>query len=84
MNWHLKMNSIICEYCQMPTGRQIGTKEIQVFLCEKCELLLKDPDCAMRLLRGHLSMKLRGTDSEEALTELIENGLQELKKLKTD
>lgn len=37
----------------------------------------------MRLLRGHLSMKLRGTASEEQLEQLIEQGLQALQQFRS-
>ena len=66
----------------MSTQHQIGTPEIPIYLCEKCESILKDPEFAMRLLRGHLSMKLRGTASEEQLEQLIEQGLQALQQFK--
>lgn len=67
-----------CNFCQLPTQRQVGTTEIPVYLCEKCESLLKNPESAMRLLRGHLSMKLRGTATEEQLEQLIEKGIEAL------
>ena len=72
-----------CEYCLLTTGRQVGTPEIPVYLCEKCELLLKDPEFAMRLIRGHLSMKLRGTASEEELEKLISSGIEALQQFGT-
>ena len=71
-----------CDYCLMQTDHQVGTSEIPVYLCEKCELLLKDPEFAMRLIRGHLSMKLRGTNSEEELEKLINNGIEALQNFK--
>ena len=71
-----------CDYCSLPTNNQVGTSEIHVYMCEKCELLLKDPELAMRLIRGHLSMKLRGTASSEALEKLIDDGIKALQNFK--
>jgi len=52
-----------CEYCNAPGELRAGKKEglgEDVYVCDGCWKLLKNPTTALPLLRGHLTMKLKG------------------------
>ena len=52
-----------CTYCSRPSRKQDG---IDVEVCPECWKLLQNPITALPLIRGHLTMTLRGKmpDSE--------------------
>ena len=63
-----------CEYCDTDGVLRAGPAdglEKQVYVCESCWKLLKDPKTALPLLRGHITMQLRGTVSSPNLDQWI-------------
>ncbi len=52
-----------CEYCRQPgirrSGLEDGLKE-DLYVCGQCWKLLQSPATAVPLLRGHLSLEMRG------------------------
>ena len=52
-----------CEYCGRPGRKRIGPEDgapEDVHACDHCWKLLQDPVTAVPLLRGHLSLEMRG------------------------
>ena len=65
---------MICEYCNTPGVLRIGKKdgaESDVYVCDSCWKLLKNPKTALPLIRGHLTMKLKGRISPEQLNRML-------------
>jgi hypothetical protein len=60
-----------CEYCTAETDLAIETDSGPVPVCGKCAALLSSPRTGPRLIRGHLTMRLRGTMRPEALEGML-------------
>lgn len=58
-----------CEYCDQPGIPR--TPESGTLVCDGCWKLLKDPKTALPFLRGHLSMKLKGTIPQKNLDDIL-------------
>ena len=63
-------------YCQRP-GRLIN-EEKSVVVCDNCNELLKDPVTALPLIRGCLSLNLRGIMDEKAAQAAINKFMAEI------
>lgn len=66
------MNTGSCEYCTKPGPIRIHANETpevsrDVFICDKCWRLLKNPQTALPLLRGHLTLTQRNQMSPKQL-----------------
>jgi hypothetical protein len=63
-----------CMYCQT-TGKIRVTKgngvDHDIYVCDGCWLLLKDPKTALPLIRGHLTMSLRGSIPQTTLDRML-------------
>lgn len=56
-----------CNYCE-----RIGKERFpDIYLCDGCLKILKDPKTALPFLRGHLTLELRGKIPEDTLQERI-------------
>ena len=68
------MKSGSCEYCSRP-GRKISneTDTEDVFVCNSCMKLLKSPETALPLIRGHLSIlgRDKGKDYKKQLEKFM-------------
>ncbi len=62
-----------CEYC-LSEGAEPYVEGAAV--CAQCQVLLRNPEDGLRLIRGHLCMKLRGTGDQAQLKALVDAGLQ--------
>ena len=52
-----------CEYCGRPGERRAGPEDglpSDAYACSHCWKLLQNPVTAVALLRGHLSLEMRG------------------------
>jgi len=58
-----------CEYCNKPGELRVskgeGGIDRDVYVCNSCWKLLKDPRTALPLLRGHLTLSQRGIANPE-------------------
>lgn len=63
-----------CEYCYSP-GAPAVSEEAHV--CASCFRLLKDPVLGLRLLRGHMTMRLRGTGPEPRVRRTVEAAMRQ-------
>jgi len=61
-----------CLYCSRP-AKQKGT---DVAVCQACMVLLKNPATALPLIRGHLTMTLRGKLPEADLKIKIDSFME--------
>ncbi len=68
-----------CEYCGRPGKRRAGPEDglaEDAYACDQCWKLLQSPATALPLLRGHLSLEMRGIApgdrSEKAVSAFIE------------
>lgn len=74
-----------CAYCSMegvfrvPKGENV---DADVYVCDKCWKLLKNPRTALPLLRGHLAMTLRGKIPEDVLNQTLNKYMEEIAKWK--
>lgn len=71
-----------CEFCLRPGVQRAGKEdglEKPAFVCENCWKLLKDPRTALPLIRGNVSMNLRGTMPEKQLAEMANKFLDEIR-----
>ena len=62
-----------CQYCSKPTDIQVDTN---VFVCPICWKLLQDPITALPLIRGHLTLILRGKIPDNELKKKINTFMQ--------
>lgn len=65
-----------CMYCGKPTSRVIEGADCSV--CEKCWKLLQNPVTALPLIRGHLTLTLRGTIPEDKLKLQIDKFMEQI------
>jgi len=61
-----------CQFCTM-AGKD---REDGVYICDACWKLLQEPTTAMALIRGHLTMELRGKMPEEDLKKHIDKFME--------
>jgi hypothetical protein len=63
-----------CEYCnaagKVRAGKQDGLEK-DVYVCDSCWELLKNPTTALPLMRSHLSMNLKGKIQSGKLDRMI-------------
>jgi hypothetical protein len=63
-----------CEYCnsvgKIRVGKQDGLEK-DIYVCDNCWDLLKNPATALPLLRSHLSMNLKGKVQPMKLDRMI-------------
>ncbi len=59
-----------CEYCARPTEPRNEIEGASV--CEICWQLLQNPTTALPLIRGHLTLTLRGKMPEDELKKKID------------
>ena len=57
-----------CMYCSRDGKNRLDDGEEPSFVCSSCWAILKNPTTALPFIRGHLTLQLRGTVSEEELT----------------
>lgn len=65
-----------CMYCGKPGTRRI--EEADSSVCGKCWKLLQNPATALPLIRGHLTLTLRGTVPEDKLKLHIDKFMEQL------
>lgn len=71
-----------CDYCTEETERLIETDSGPVPVCAKCSALLSSPRTGPRLIRGHMSLRLRGTMRPERLEEIFARGMPVLESMR--
>lgn len=79
------MKTGICEYCSTKNASlYLGPPDVaqEVYVCSPCIRLLKNPVTALPLIRGNLTMKLRGTISEAKLDEMLQSFMETVSKFK--
>ena len=77
----------ICEYCSTRKAPLfIGPPETdqEIYVCQSCIKLLKNPITALPLIRGNLTMKLRGTIPEEVLNRMLQSFMEKISKFESD
>ena len=69
-----------CEYCMVKSPQFTGPPETEkpTFLCTQCLRLLRNKATALPLIRGNLSMKLRGKIPEDRLKEMLDAYMSKL------
>lgn len=60
-----------CDYCTEQTERTVETDSGPVAVCAKCTALLSSPRTGPRLIRGHLTIRLRGSLRPDRLEEML-------------
>lgn len=63
-----------CEYCNGPGELRAGKSDgldREVYVCDSCWDLLKDPKTALPLLRGHITMHLKGKMPSDLLAKRV-------------
>ncbi len=74
-----------CEFCMMEgivratAGDGLAS---DAHVCDKCWKLLQDPVTALPLLRGHLTLQLRGTMSPDKLEKALNAYMEMISKWK--
>jgi hypothetical protein len=64
-----------CHYCSGEGPKRVGIEdgiEEDLYACEQCWELLKNPATALQLIRGDLSIELRGTMGESTAKNVID------------
>ncbi len=67
-----------CEYCSRPGPRRAGPEDgapEDLFVCAPCWKLLQSPATAVPLLRGHVSLEMRGVVRPGAAEKLVSSFL---------
>lgn len=63
-----------CEYCGRPGQKRAGPEDglpYDVYACGSCWKLLQNPATAIPLLRGHLSLEMRGVVEKKEAEGLV-------------
>jgi hypothetical protein len=63
-----------CEYCLTEEANHELSDEISV--CSKCLFLLQQRGYGIRLIRGHLTMKLRGLIDKSILEKMVNQAVK--------
>lgn len=74
-----------CEFCGRPGAKLAGVEdglESDFFACTGCRKLLSKPVTALPLIRGHLTLELRGKMSKKRLDNMMQVGMEILSKMK--
>jgi hypothetical protein len=72
-----------CEFCFKPGVKRAGSEdglEKDVFVCDGCWKLLKNPITALPLIRGNVTLSLRGKMSSKKLQEMVNHYMEDLSK----
>jgi hypothetical protein len=72
-----------CEFCFKPGKRRAGPEdglEKDVFICDVCWRLLKNPLTALPLIRGNITLSLRGKIEEKKLQKMVNRYMDGLSK----
>ena len=75
-------NLDICKYCmtkgilRMPAEETSSKKDI--YVCDSCWKLLQDPKTALQLIRGQITLALRGTVPEPVLNMMLQKFMDEI------
>lgn len=64
-----------CDYCGDPTERTVEAMGERVPVCPRCGVLLASPMTGPRLIRGHVTMKLRGRVGNAQLKKLLDQAM---------
>ena len=73
-----------CEFClnkaplRIPKTEQIMGIEEDTYVCETCWKLMQNPRTALPLIRGHLTLSLRGTIPPKQLDKMINNFMEKI------
>jgi uncharacterized C2H2 Zn-finger protein len=71
-----------CQYCFQNGALIVSSEENndgeEMFICDGCAFLLKDKETAVRLLRGHLAMVLRGQMTQKKFDEIADKFFEKL------
>lgn len=71
-----------CEYCQSEgSGEFADNGADKVYVCTMCQKLLSTPSTALRLMRGHMTLRLRGTMPSIRLKRLVDAFIEQLSKM---
>ncbi len=72
-----------CEYCtdKAPLFVQPPEAPTKVYLCARCLKLIRNPSTGLALIRGNLTMKLRGRVAPNKLKPLVDKYIEELTQL---
>ncbi len=65
-----------CEYCGQPGARRSGIEDglkEDLYACGQCWKLLQSPATAVPLLRGHLSLEMRGVVKPKKAGEMVDS-----------
>lgn len=71
-----------CDYCTEKTDRAVETDSGPVAVCAKCTALLSSPRTGPRLIRGHMTIRLRGSLRPERLEELLTKAMPVLESMR--
>jgi hypothetical protein len=75
-----------CEYCGSDNGvKRAGPEDglqSNVYVCNSCWSLLKDPTTALSLIRGHLIITQRGKVSDSQLKKRLNEFMEIISKWK--
>jgi hypothetical protein len=65
---------------KVPANQSIGNTDI--YVCDSCWKLLQNPVTALQLIRGQITLALRGTMPEPLLDQMLQNFMAEISKWK--
>jgi hypothetical protein len=65
-----------CQFCGKPAENLEGLQGVEAAVCPSCMELLKTPTTALPLIRGHLTLTLRGKVPEAELKRKVDAFMQ--------
>jgi hypothetical protein len=71
-----------CEYCGRPGPRRAGAEDglkDDLHVCSQCWKLLQSPATAVPLLRGHLSLEMRGVVKPKAAGSMVSSFIERVR-----
>ncbi len=70
-----------CEYCGRPGLKRVGVEDgldEDMHVCTHCWKLLQSPATALPLLRGHLSLEMRGVVKPVAAGKMVDSFMEKV------
>lgn len=73
-------SSSTCYFCSFPGILRLEDRGVRTFICNGCWALLKKKETALPLIRGNLTLRLRGKIPPNKLEEILNNYMGEISK----
>ena len=75
-----------CKFCMNKGSLKVSSEESaskkNIYVCDSCWKLLQDPKTGLQLIRGQITLALRGIMPEPLLNKMLQNYMEQISKWK--